>query len=154
MQCRSTPMMFAIVRLLQRGDANLCLSLEKIEELKCNDPFVIDLHLFKSESDLKKLIPPITRDHLIVYLIVERRGSDGEKVEAVNNVLASEQYLTFQFFYFCYNNTYILLYKINMDKVLSLESWDIHDFRSRKIFKFFGSFIVYYFRRQKSSQKT
>ena len=67
---------------------------EKIEELKCNDPLVIDLHLFKSGSDLKKLIPPITRDHLIVYLIVERRGSDGEKVEAVNNFLASEQYLT------------------------------------------------------------
>ena len=66
----------------------------KIEELKCNDPLVIDLHLFKSVSDLKKLIPPITRDHLIVYLIVERRGSDGEKVEAVNNFLASEQYLT------------------------------------------------------------
>ena len=65
--------------------------------MKCNDPLVIDLHLFKSGSDLKKLIPPITRDHLIVYLIVERRGSDGEKVEAVNNFLASEQYLTYTF---------------------------------------------------------
>ena len=28
---------------------------EKIEELECNDPLVIDLHLFKSGSDLKKL---------------------------------------------------------------------------------------------------
>jgi hypothetical protein len=34
------------------------------------------------------------RDNLIVYVIVERCGSDGEKVEAVNNFLASEQYLT------------------------------------------------------------
>ncbi len=45
---------------------------EKIEELKCNDPLVIDLHLYKSGSDLKKFIPSITRDHLILYLIVER----------------------------------------------------------------------------------
>ncbi len=69
---------------------------EKIEEMKCNDPLVIDLHLFKSGSDLKKLIPPITRDHLIVYLIVERRGSDKEKVEAVNNFFVSEQYCIVQ----------------------------------------------------------
>lgn len=65
-----------------------------LKELKCHDPLAIDLNLYKSENELKNVIPPISKAHLILYLIVGRNGTDGEKVEAFKNLLTSPQYLT------------------------------------------------------------
>ena len=64
-----------------------------LEFLKCHDPLVIPLQLFKSGKSSSKFLPPIEKFHLRLYLVYERDITDSEKYEAYKN-LDSEQYLT------------------------------------------------------------
>lgn len=64
-----------------------------LQFLKCHDPLVIPLKLFKSCKGASKFIPPIEHYHLVLYLVLERNLTDSERYEAYKN-LDSEQYLS------------------------------------------------------------
>jgi hypothetical protein len=80
-----------------------------LEDLKCSDSLVLDLNLFKCGSELETLIPPITRNHMIIHLVMGRNCSDGEKVEAINNLLSSEQTFSDKFLAFPLTNEILIL---------------------------------------------
>ena len=65
----------------------------KLKELGCVDPLSIPLGVYKSGKNMKEVLPPITYQHLVLYLVIERNGSDGEKFEAFKNLNGSRQYV-------------------------------------------------------------
>jgi hypothetical protein len=62
---------------------------QKLKELKCVDPLSIPLGVYKSGKNMKEMLPPITYQNLVLYLVIERNGSDGEKFEAFKNLNVS-----------------------------------------------------------------
>ncbi|XP_045023799.1 uncharacterized protein LOC123468405 [Daphnia magna] len=64
-----------------------------LKELGCVDPLTIPLSVYKSEKKVKEVLPPIKNKHLVLYLVIERNGSDGEKFEAYKNLNGSPQYV-------------------------------------------------------------
>ena len=42
---------------------------------------------------MKEVLPPIIDNHLVLYLVIERNGSNGEKYEAYKNLNDSPQYI-------------------------------------------------------------
>jgi hypothetical protein len=38
--------------------------------------------VYKSGKKVKEVLPPIIDNHLVLYLVIERNGSNGEKYEA------------------------------------------------------------------------
>lgn len=54
---------------------------ESLEFLKCPDPLLIPLRLYIS-ANVRKLLPPIERYHLVFYLVLERYISESERYEA------------------------------------------------------------------------
>jgi hypothetical protein len=54
----------------------------KLKELGCVDPLTIPLSVYKSGKKVKEVLPPIIDNHLVLYLVIERNGSNGEKYEA------------------------------------------------------------------------
>lgn len=64
----------------------------KLKELNCCDPLSIPLDVYKSKQ-LKKVLPPIEHDHLVLYLVLEQNGSTGERFEAYKNINNSVQYV-------------------------------------------------------------
>jgi hypothetical protein len=65
---------------------------KSLEFLKCHDPLLIPLQLYKSVN-VRKLIPPIEKYHLVFYFVIERDITESEKYEAYKN-LDSKQYLS------------------------------------------------------------
>ncbi|KZR95957.1 Uncharacterized protein APZ42_009971, partial [Daphnia magna] len=45
---------------------------EKLKELGCVDPLTIPLSVYKSGKKVKEVLPPITSQHLVLYLVIER----------------------------------------------------------------------------------
>ena len=66
---------------------------EKLKELGCVDPLTIPLSVYKSGKKVKEVLPPITDKHLVLYLVIERNGTNGEKYEAYKNLNDSPQYI-------------------------------------------------------------
>ncbi len=65
---------------------------KQLQRLKCHDPYLILLQLFKSSrKSVKTLLPKIQKQHLTFYFVLERDLSDEERHEAYKN-LDSEQY--------------------------------------------------------------
>ena len=50
----------------------------KLKELGCVDSLSIPLGVYKSGKNMKEVLPPITYQHLVLYSVIERNGSDGE----------------------------------------------------------------------------
>ena len=66
---------------------------KQLERLKCHDPLVLHLQLYKSGKELKEVIPKIEKYHLVQYLVFEKNYGEDERREAYKN-LDSEQYLS------------------------------------------------------------
>ena len=49
--------------------------------------------MYKSGKKFKEVLPPIQNKHLLLYLVIERNGSNGEKFEAYKNLSGSPQYV-------------------------------------------------------------
>jgi hypothetical protein len=64
-----------------------------LKELGCVDPLTIPLSVYKSGKKVKEVLPPIKKKHLVLYLVIERNGSNGEKFEAYKNLNGSPQYV-------------------------------------------------------------
>ncbi|KAI9563371.1 hypothetical protein GHT06_010832 [Daphnia sinensis] len=56
---------------------------EKLKELGCVDPLTIPLSVYKRGKN----------QHLVLYVVIERNGSNGEKFEAYKNLKGSPQYV-------------------------------------------------------------
>ena len=65
----------------------------KLKELGCVDPLTIPLSVYKSGKKVKEVLPPIIHNHLVLYLVIERNGSNGEKYEAYKNLNDSPHYV-------------------------------------------------------------
>ena len=57
-----------------------------LEFLKCHDPLVIPLQLFKSGKSSSKFLPPIEKFHLRLYLVYERDITDSNRFDIQHRV--------------------------------------------------------------------
>lgn len=67
--------------------------LEKLKLCGCDCPYSIPKELFKYGKDLHGVIPPVSEDQIVLYLILRHGGLHKEQYLAYKNV-KQDQYLT------------------------------------------------------------